>query len=499
MKSEYYRWAAAAAALLALAIYVMSPAKAGSGTAIDLSNPSNFDRALSGTFETLVSCTGVVSAISSVDVKSRVGGTIEHLRLMEGDRVKKGDIIALIDKRSILLKVKQAEADLVSAKTQHEEMALSYEIGVKNYDYEMKRAILNAGLSRLNYGQIKSGSRPEEISQGRAQLSASGASLEMARRNYERQRELFSRNLVSKAALEETKANLEVAEAQARTANEKLSLLQKGNRDEEVERARLQYEVSLAEIDDIRIKTESLAMTRQKILNLKSMVDKAESLYQDAQEQLRDTTVLAPLTGVVTQKWVDEGGIITSGMSMTASGASIVTVSDMTEVWVRANVDETDISRLAIGLRARVKLDPFPKRRFAAELISIGPRVYLKNDVPSVDVILKLVEGTNEVKVGMTANADIVIDSVPGVRMVPTDSVVEKNGEKFVRVVSRNMSGQAALEMRKIKTGESNSEYTVVTDGVSDGDEFLSGIAIKREKAAGSSKSSSMGPPPPPM
>ncbi|HNY11163.1 MAG TPA: hypothetical protein PKK26_06185, partial [Candidatus Wallbacteria bacterium] len=155
------------------------------------------------------------------------------------------------------------------------------------------------------------------------------------------------------------------------------------------------------------------------------------------------------------------------------------------------------ISKLKNGLKARVRLDSFQKRIFAAELISIGPRVYLKNDVPSVDVTLKLIEGTNEVKVGMTANADIVVSSKPDVRMIPFDAVIEKGDKKFVKAVSRN--GQSY--MKEIQTGESNGEKTILLGGLEDGDKFYSAIALKREKASKSSDSSSGGgmPPPPPM
>ncbi len=469
------------------------------GISIDISMASNVEMASAGTFEILISCTGVISAISSVDVKSRVGGNVEFLKLMEGDFVKKGDLVATIDKRNTLLKVKQVEADLKSARAQYEEMNLSYDINRKTYDNEMRKSLTNIELSRVNLLQMKKGTRPEEISQGAAQSDLAAANYENSHKNYERHKELFGKNLVSQASLDEARARSDVSYAQLKTAQEKLSLLKQGYQNEDIQKALLQYEVSIFEVESTKIKIESLMMMEQKIVNLKSMVDKAESLYQDACEQLNDATVLAPISGIVTQKWVDAGGIITSGISSVTSGTNIVTLSDMDEVWVKANVDETDISKLKNGLQARVRLDSFPKRIFAAELISIGPRVYLKNDVPSVDVTLKLVEGTDEVKVGMTANADIVVSSKPGVRMIPFDSIIEQGDKKFVKIFSRNGSACQPY-LKEILTGESNGEKTVLSGGLEGGDRFYSGIALKREKASKSLSGSSGGmPPPPPM
>ena len=485
-----------------IVIYLCFGLKSGIGFSGESQNASNCEKLSSATFEVLVSCTGAISAISSVEVKARVAGNVEYLKLKEGDYVKKGDLVATIDKRNIILKVKQTEADLRSSKAQYEEMKLSYDINKKNYNIEMQKARTNIELSRVNLAQMKKGSRPEEISQGSAQLDLAGANYENSRKSYERQKELFTKNLVSQASLDEARANLDVQSAQLKTAREKLSLLKQGYQSEDIQKAMLQYEVAIYALEDAKIKIESLNMMEQKILNLKSMVDKSESIYQDALEQLNDTTVLAPISGIVTEKNVDEGGVISSGISSMNSGTSIITLSDMNEVWVKAYVDETDISKLKNDLQARVRLDCFPKRTFAAQLICIGPRVYLKNDVPSIDITLRLLEGTGEVKVGMTANADIVVSSKPQVKMIPFDSIIEKEDKKYVKIAMHNgLSCQPYL--KEISVGESNGEKIILLDGLDENDYFYSGIGLKLEKASQTAKTDSGfgGPPPgpPPM
>ena len=445
---------------------------------------AGYERVSEGTFELLVSCSGVISALSSVDVKSRVGGNVEYLKLMEGDKVKKGDRVAQIDRRNVDLKLKQSEADLNSTKISLERARISYEID-KNSNYnEMQKAMSNIELSRANLQLLKKGSRPEEISQGTAQLDLARANFENSRKNFDRNKELFAKNLISQSSLDAARASLDVNEAQVRTAQEKLSLLKQGFQSEEIQKAMSQYEVSVFAVNDIKIKIDSLRLREEEIKSLETAVKKAQITYQDVVEQVNDTTVNAPIDGVITQKWVDEGGIITSGISSVTSGTNIVTISDMTEVWIKANVDETDIHKLVNNLEARVRLDAFPKRTFKASLLSIGPRVYLKDNVPVVDVTLKLLEGTSEVKVGMTADADIIVHSKPDVKMISSDSIIEKDGKFFVKLAGGRSNGTNAGQLREIEIGETNGDKTVLLKGLEDKETFLSGEALKAEKAS---------------
>ena len=445
---------------------------------------SSFEQPSRETFEILVTCTGVVSAVSSVDVKSRVGGTVEYLKLMEGDYVNKNDLVANIDKRNILLKVKQIETDLKSAKAQLEKARINYEFDKKKFATDLKRAEANASLSYSNFMLLKKGTRPEEISQAESQCQLARANFENNRKNYNRLKEVFAKNLVSQSSLDSAKAAMDANAAQLRNAEERVLQLKNGYQSEEIQKAQAQYEVSLCAIEDAKSSIESLGTRVEEISNLEATVEKNKIIHEDALEQLKDTAVLAPISGVVTQKWVDEGGIITSGISSVTSGTNIITLSDMGQTKIKANVDETDIHKLSSNLEARVKLDAFQKRIFKGCLSSIGPRVYLKDNVPVIDIMLDLLEGSGEVKVGMTADADIVVTSVPDALTVSSDSIIERGGKHFVKISKNN--GSKKTEMRQIEIGESNGERTVVLSGIEENEQFLTAEALKNEKESNS-------------
>ena len=465
-------------AAIAILLYFINPfggSKTNAGDAADKTA-----QITSGTFEIIVSCAGTITALSSVDVKSRVGGTVEYLKLMEGDYVNKNDLIAHIDKRNILLKVKQNETDLKSAQAQLEKSKISFEIDKKNYANDFKRAEANADLSYSNLRLLQKGSRPEELSQAEAQIDLARANYDNSRKNFNRHKELYNKNLVSQSAMDSARAASEVAAAQLKSAEEKFNLLKQGYQNEEIQKANFQYEVSLCSVDEAKYKIESLKIREQEIKNLESIVEKYDIIHQDSLEQLKDTTVLAPISGVVTQKWVDEGGIITSGISSVTSGTNILTLSDMSEIKIKANVDETDIHKLSHNLGARVKLDAYQKKVFKAKLSSIGPRVYLKDNVPVIDITLDLLEGSGEVKVGMTADAEIIIASESDAKLIPNDSIIERGGKHFVRLP--NGSESQKPELRPIKIGLTNGEKTVLISGLNENERFYTGEALKAMK-----------------
>ncbi|HOT75193.1 MAG TPA: biotin/lipoyl-binding protein, partial [Candidatus Wallbacteria bacterium] len=214
-------------AVIAVAVYFFNPfGLNGKDTAGAVAN--KYTQLTVDTFEVTVSCSGVVTALSSVDVKSRVGGTVEYLKLMEGDYVNKNDLVANIDKRNILLKVKQNETDLKSARAQLEKAKISYEIDRKTYATDLRRAEANAGLSFSNLKLLQKGSRPEELSQAMAQIDLARANYENSRKTFNRNKELFVKNLVSQSAMDGARAAMDVSAAQLKSAEEKYNLLKQG-------------------------------------------------------------------------------------------------------------------------------------------------------------------------------------------------------------------------------------------------------------------------------
>jgi membrane fusion protein YbhG len=238
---------------------------------------------------------------TEVHVSSEVGGRLLELRVDEGDRVKSGDVLAKVDTRDTALQIQRARAERATAVAQ----------------------------LRL----LEAGSRIEDVRQAEAQVDgaqaeamAIEADLKAAQLDLERLEALLKANAIAqkdrddaKTRVDATRERLRSAGERVRAARENVTRLKKGARPEEIEAARAQVAAADAQI---------------------ALLDKA----------LSDAQILAPVSGMVTQKLVDAGEIV-------MRGTPIVVVTDLDNAWANLFVPEPMVPRVKLGQPAKVVTD----------------------------------------------------------------------------------------------------------------------------------------------
>ncbi len=197
---------------------------------------------------------GTLCAARKVRVSSELGGVVERLYFEEGQRVKKGQLLAEIGTSSLGLQVKEA------------------------------RAALEAARARLQ--RLEAGSRPEEISVAEAALMEARAALAEAEQNYSRMRHLHHRAVVSQRELDAAKRMVDTARARVKEAEKRLELARKGPRAED--------------------KREAAAM-----------VMRAEAALDVALDRFRKSKLHAPCSGIIAYRGVEEGEVIGPGFVIT--------------------------------------------------------------------------------------------------------------------------------------------------------------------------------------
>lgn len=194
--------------------------------------------------------------IRQVSLAFETAGRIKNMTVQEGDRVKKGQVLAHLNTESLSIQAQQADAQLqVQQQTLNEQAA---------------------------------GNRPEEIAQAKAQVGSAKAQLENADKQYQRLAVLNNSSLgqaVSKQEVDAAKSTMKTAEAALRESEANLQLLLKGVRKEDREAAKAQYESTKASLDLIK--------------------------YQIAQSELR-----SPVDGVVRARLQEVGDMTTSSKSV---------------------------------------------------------------------------------------------------------------------------------------------------------------------------------------
>jgi HlyD family secretion protein len=290
---------------------------------------------------------------------------IAAVLVQEGDRVKKGQVVACLDTGRLEPQVSQAEAQVAS-----------------------QRHI----VERMHHG-----SRPEEIAQSRANVASAKADAANARRQYERVKNLSVVRLrdqsevraVSQEEVDNAKAALDVAEAKLAVNQKGLELALAGPRREDVSQAEAQ----------LRANEAQLAFLRQ---------------------QLADAKLVAPTDAVVRTRLLEPG-------EMSSPQKSVFSLAITDPKWVRAFVTERDLGKVRMGMVAEVSVDSFTDRRFEGWIGFISPVAeFTPKAVQTEELRTSLVyevrvfvkDPSDELRLGMPATVHLPSDprNAPGAR-----------------------------------------------------------------------------------
>ncbi|MGC9239859.1 MAG: efflux RND transporter periplasmic adaptor subunit [Acidithiobacillus sp.] len=230
-------------------------------------------------------------------------GRVQQLLVQEGDRVRKGQLLAELDPTRF-----QDAVDRDQATVAAQEQVLA---------------------------RLLAGSRPEEIAAARAQVAAAQATLQNAETTWQRQKALAAAQYVPKQSLDNAAAALKTARADLERSQQALTLAIKGPRKEDIAAARAQLQAERA----------ALAL---------------------AERELRDTKLSAPEDGVVQDRIVEPG-------DMVSPATPVFTLALDNPVWVRAYLPEKALGKVRLGMRAQIESDSFPGKRFAGWVGFISP------------------------------------------------------------------------------------------------------------------------------
>jgi len=262
-----------------------------------------------------------------VTVSSRVSGWVTDVVVEEGNAVRANQMLASIDDRESRLRVQQLEAQLRTTQADRERL-------------DAERALIDEQTStRLQTQQSR-------LNAARASVSALDAQTELASAEHARARSLFSKNVISRQELEK-------AQAEAR-------------------RLEGQHRMAVAELEESRAKLVEERAERARLKVLDKQLDKLgheqaelQSRIEQQKLDLADRTIRCPVDGVVDKTFVEKGEFVTPGQRL-------ATVHNPADIWVEANIKETEIRKLATGLPVEVFVDAFPDDTFTGEIISIG-------------------------------------------------------------------------------------------------------------------------------
>jgi HlyD family secretion protein len=212
----------------------------------------------------------------------------------------------------------------------------------------------------------------------------------------------------------------------------------------------------------------NVAVSRADIARAKAQAAQSQAALDRAEEDLRNSTIVSPMDGLVLSRDVEVGDAVSSILVLGSEATKIMTLGDVSDVYVLGKVDEADIGKVYLSQPARIVVESFKDKKFEGKVTKISPLGVEKDNVTTFEVRVSIHNPGGELKANMSANAEIILEEKKGVLLVPEAAVIYDKQ----RAASLEVPDPASEKGRKqvpVKLGISNGVKTELVSGLKQG------------------------------
>ena len=335
-----------------------------------------------------------------ITIASKFPGRVAELLAREGRSVKAGETVVQLDDEQLLAKLNQAKHAVSVA----EAILAGAEANANAAAADVKAAQTSLQLLKKQV-PLAIETAQAELNHAQAQNATADSNEGLKRREHQRAQQLLESNAVSQEVADQkqlawtvARNELTTAAAAVTTAAKRLAEAQLG-----VDR--------IAEKEDAVAALEAMhAQALARIKECQARQGQAEAALAEAQSTLDDLTIIAPASGTIVSRFVDDGEVV-------AAGSPMFDLVNLDRLYLQVYVPETDIGRLRLGLAAKVYTDAFPDEPFDATVRYIASEAeFTPKEVQTKDERVKLVYA---VRLYLDSNPDHRL--TPG---LPADAVI---------------------------------------------------------------------------
>jgi HlyD family secretion protein len=397
--------------------------------------------AMKGDLTAVVTASGEIKPRNYINLGANAQGPITELLIKEGDRVRRGQVVARIE---------------------HIQPAA---------DVDAQRAAVASAVADANAFEAALKTQDQAIATAQATLDKSKSDLDLARLNFERYEQLYKAQLIARQEYEQMKANFTSAEAGVRATAAQVSQVQ-------AQRAQMVAQLASAQ----------------------RRITQAEAGQTRLADVLAKFDVVAPIDGMVTNLPVRVGETVVPGIQNSAA-STVMTIADMSLITAEVKADETDIVSVQVGQEATVTIDAMPGRVFRGKVTEIGNTAILRSsglaasqsatssqEAKDFKVVVALDDPPDEIRPGLSCTAKIVTATRRDVLSIPIQALTVRkkseleiaSGVPSARAQSEELQGvfivnNGRAEFRKVETGVTGPSDIEVTSGLQPGEEIITG------------------------
>jgi len=408
-------------------------------------------RVVRGDLTAVVTASGEIKPKNYINLGANAQGPLTAIYVKEGDRVRKGQVVAQIENT-------QPTADVAAQK-----------------------ATINSALADSAAAEAAAKAADDSINTAAAGLEKAKAEMERTKLNIARADQLYKDKLIAKQDYDQKKA---------------------------------EYDTALAGINDAETRIAQARSLKAQALAQETSAQRRVAQAQAGLTRIVDVLdkygVIAPLDGIVTDLPTRVGETVVPGIQSSAS-STVMTIGDMSLITAEVKVDETDIVTVKLNQQADVTIDAIPNKTFKGHVIEIGNTAILRStglaasqsavssqEAKDFKVVIALDNPPDEIRPGLSCTAKIVTATRQKALTIPIqaltvrqkgelapapkggvqaaskpDPAAEKANKEELQGVFVVTNGKA--EFRKVDTGITGATDIEVLNGLKEGDEIITG------------------------
>lgn len=500
---KWIYWAGGGLVVLVIAAVLLVNGRANQTAAA--SNETETVTAFIGELSASATASGQVTARREASLSAEMSGEVTEVLVRVGDEVAAGDVLVQLDTTNLAFSLSNAQLNLrlqeanladLLAEAEAADIA-SAEAAVKSAQASLDDLLAGPSAEDIALSEISVRSSQASVASAAAslgsaqdtikesQILAAEAALLSAQKQLDDAREVDEENpteatyealyaayeAVASAqadldTLQEgpdttsAQGNLNAAAANLAGSQANFNIAVSGATEAQIAASRAQLAQAQATLDKLVD-----GPTAEETAVAEANVIQSQLSVQDAQDALAAAAITAPFAGVVTAVHVNVGEV--------ASGV-VVEMVDSSSLQVVLQVDEVDVGDLSIGQPATVALATWPDTKLTSEIITIAPSAQIAagSALITYDVYLSLGATDLPVRVGMTADANLITAAYTDTLLVPNRAI---NADREKGTYSVNLVVGETVQKAPVTIGARDDKNTQITGGLNAGDEILIG------------------------
>lgn len=430
------------------------------------------------TFTVALKEKGELKAAKSTDIKCEVEGKSTIITLIdEGTSVKEGDLLVELASDEIENRIRQEELKESNAITAFEAAKAELDIQRDKNASDIRKAELLIELKTLELDKYEKGDWEQKLKDADIAIKSATITLARSDQTYNASKKLFAKKYITQIDYDKDEFDFQKAQWDLDKANKALEVLKTYTHVAESRQKNSDLEEAIKESE--RVKKNADAEEVKKVRTLEGK-EKELALIQDQLAKLRGQKekcrIFAPTQGFVvyySESW--RWGMSESQMKVGASVIErqiLIQLPDTSTMIAAVRVHEAKTDKLRLGQSAMVTVEGIPGKRFSGSVTKIAALAdsqsgWLNPDLKEYQTEITLDPTEETLKPGVTAQVEIMVETVEGKLAVPVQAIYTKGGQRYVFRAGGSAGSYAAVQLGAIGT-----EWAEITSGLSAGEKI---------------------------